>query len=31
MLENELQSRVKDFKTAPSKDGGEGATVVRLR
>ena len=31
MLENELKSNVRDYKTAPSKDGGEGATIVRLR
>jgi DNA-nicking Smr family endonuclease len=31
MLENELALRVKDFRTAVPRDGGEGATLVILR
>ena len=30
MLENELSNYVKDYRTAIPKDGGEGATLVRL-
>lgn len=30
MLENELSNHVKDYRTALPKDGGEGATIVRL-
>ena len=30
MLENELSNYVQDFRAALPKDGGEGATIVRL-
>lgn len=30
MLENDLSNYVKDYRTALPKDGGEGATIVRL-
>ncbi|MBN1128835.1 MAG: Smr/MutS family protein [Chitinispirillaceae bacterium] len=30
MLENELRLRVKQFRTAPSREGGDGATLVFL-
>ncbi len=31
MLQHEFRSLIRDFHTALPKDGGEGATVVRLR
>lgn len=30
MLEYELHSKIRDFRAAPMKDGGQGATIVRL-
>lgn len=31
MLDNELEGSIRDYRAAAFKDGGEGATVVRIR
>jgi DNA-nicking Smr family endonuclease len=31
LLASELQGEIRDFRTAARRDGGEGATIVRLR